>query len=382
MYEHLQSTKSSSLSISPLDWEYPFISKNGVKPITEKLESKSHSNSGSFLPENRWQSSFYERENIWGEIRLYSEHLRRYASESPHPEVTREKFFEIYNLAVGLLRAIDCLDPDYKMRKLEQSFPFQQLQSSSDNEYFSRKSIEMRREFPPLHNFPPHNNNSSSNSSSNNNNNNHHDGPPPLMFQQNQYPPAVPLQNQMQVPMKNLTGEVFFDDIVDSDRYPKRKRKKPLYSVNRNLYCHICFVRETPEWRRGPDGDHTLCNACGLHYAKNQKKEKLSREGRKYSIEMLLCENNSTNSNTSNSTSSSSNSHNSSNSSPVTLSSSSSFTSSSTTTTTTSTSSLPTNCNTKANDISNQTPSPRRSFDNSRYSFKTEKSILSPEDNS
>lgn len=28
--------------------------------------------------------------------------------------------------------------------------------------------------------------------------------------------------------------------------------------------CHSCHTTETPEWRRGPDGARTLCNACGL----------------------------------------------------------------------------------------------------------------------
>ncbi|CAG8605786.1 150_t:CDS:2 [Cetraspora pellucida] len=28
--------------------------------------------------------------------------------------------------------------------------------------------------------------------------------------------------------------------------------------------CHSCNIQETPEWRRGPDGARTLCNACGL----------------------------------------------------------------------------------------------------------------------
>ena len=32
--------------------------------------------------------------------------------------------------------------------------------------------------------------------------------------------------------------------------------------------CHSCGRAETPEWRRGPDGAKTLCNSCGLHYAK------------------------------------------------------------------------------------------------------------------
>ncbi|KAJ2590823.1 hypothetical protein H4R99_006974, partial [Coemansia sp. RSA 1722] len=36
--------------------------------------------------------------------------------------------------------------------------------------------------------------------------------------------------------------------------------------------CRSCGISETPEWRRGPDGARTLCNACGLHYAKLNKK--------------------------------------------------------------------------------------------------------------
>ncbi|CAI2169106.1 9138_t:CDS:2 [Funneliformis geosporum] len=36
--------------------------------------------------------------------------------------------------------------------------------------------------------------------------------------------------------------------------------------------CHSCNIQETPEWRRGPDGARTLCNACGLHFAKLTRK--------------------------------------------------------------------------------------------------------------
>jgi len=54
----------------------------------------------------------------------------------------------------------------------------------------------------------------------------------------------------------------------------------------------MCGVTETPEWRRGPQGEHTLCNACGLHYAKTMKKQKKERDStRKHSIDMLLNEN-------------------------------------------------------------------------------------------
>ncbi|KAI8064761.1 hypothetical protein BC940DRAFT_305321 [Gongronella butleri] len=37
--------------------------------------------------------------------------------------------------------------------------------------------------------------------------------------------------------------------------------------------CHSCNISETPEWRRGPDGARTLCNACGLRKLKHGKKK-------------------------------------------------------------------------------------------------------------
>ncbi|KAI9221753.1 hypothetical protein BC828DRAFT_414593 [Blastocladiella britannica] len=48
--------------------------------------------------------------------------------------------------------------------------------------------------------------------------------------------------------------------------------RRPLKSVRAKTHqCHSCHVTETPEWRRGPDGRATLCNACGLHWAKIQR---------------------------------------------------------------------------------------------------------------
>eukprot|EP01103_Thecamoeba_quadrilineata_P001075 TRINITY_DN10950_c0_g1_i1.p1 TRINITY_DN10950_c0_g1~~TRINITY_DN10950_c0_g1_i1.p1 ORF type:complete len:313 (-),score=33.78 TRINITY_DN10950_c0_g1_i1:62-1000(-) len=37
--------------------------------------------------------------------------------------------------------------------------------------------------------------------------------------------------------------------------------------------CHCCGTSKTPEWRRGPDGPKTLCNACGLKRSKRAKQE-------------------------------------------------------------------------------------------------------------
>ncbi|KAK7033261.1 hypothetical protein R3P38DRAFT_2921681 [Favolaschia claudopus] len=50
------------------------------------------------------------------------------------------------------------------------------------------------------------------------------------------------------------------------NKYRKRSRATPPGK------CNSCNIRETPEWRRGPDGARTLCNACGLHYAKLVRK--------------------------------------------------------------------------------------------------------------
>ncbi|KAJ9286669.1 transcriptional regulator family: GATA type zinc finger [Paecilomyces variotii] len=49
---------------------------------------------------------------------------------------------------------------------------------------------------------------------------------------------------------------------------PKKRRGKAAPPGR----CHSCNRAETPEWRRGPDGARTLCNACGLHYAKLTRK--------------------------------------------------------------------------------------------------------------
>lgn len=52
----------------------------------------------------------------------------------------------------------------------------------------------------------------------------------------------------------------------------------PVYSVpevvNKPMNkCHRCDTTETPEWRRGPNGLRTLCNACGLYHAKLVKRK-------------------------------------------------------------------------------------------------------------
>ncbi|KAI7883453.1 GATA-domain-containing protein [Lichtheimia hyalospora FSU 10163] len=50
--------------------------------------------------------------------------------------------------------------------------------------------------------------------------------------------------------------------------YRRRTKKTTQVASSVGQRCHSCNTTETPEWRRGPDGARTLCNACGLHYSK------------------------------------------------------------------------------------------------------------------
>jgi len=59
---------------------------------------------------------------------------------------------------------------------------------------------------------------------------------------------------------------------------PQEKKKRTYKTINANFLknnetgcCYHCGTRETPRWRTGPEGKNTLCNACGLRYAKYKK---------------------------------------------------------------------------------------------------------------
>lgn len=50
----------------------------------------------------------------------------------------------------------------------------------------------------------------------------------------------------------------------------KKKPKKPRTDEG-EFVCRDCGTVDSPEWRRGPLGPKTLCNACGLRWAKKNK---------------------------------------------------------------------------------------------------------------
>ncbi|KAJ3115247.1 blue light receptor [Phlyctochytrium bullatum] len=56
-----------------------------------------------------------------------------------------------------------------------------------------------------------------------------------------------------------------------STKPPRKKVKIP----KEDLFCRRCGTTTSPEWRKGPEGPKTLCNACGLAHSKKQRKDSL-----------------------------------------------------------------------------------------------------------
>ena len=52
-----------------------------------------------------------------------------------------------------------------------------------------------------------------------------------------------------------------------------RSRKRHRVDADEDTRCQQCGTTSTPEWRRGPNGFRTLCNACGLYHAKMARKK-------------------------------------------------------------------------------------------------------------
>ncbi|KAJ7112419.1 hypothetical protein C8R43DRAFT_1040697 [Mycena crocata] len=66
---------------------------------------------------------------------------------------------------------------------------------------------------------------------------------------------------------------------VDDEDDPLKKKKVPKKVPPAEQYvCITCGRTDSPEWRKGPLGPKTLCNACGLRWAKQTKVQKLSEE--------------------------------------------------------------------------------------------------------
>lgn len=58
------------------------------------------------------------------------------------------------------------------------------------------------------------------------------------------------------------------NDLPCQHKQNKIVKKRGRKSLPPGGICHHCHLEITPEWRNGPEGKRTLCNACGLFYSK------------------------------------------------------------------------------------------------------------------
>ncbi|KAI1106187.1 hypothetical protein F4804DRAFT_340668 [Jackrogersella minutella] len=66
---------------------------------------------------------------------------------------------------------------------------------------------------------------------------------------------------------------------IPIDRDPRTGEKKKKLKVAEEYVCTDCGTLDSPEWRKGPQGPKTLCNACGLRWAKKEKKKNANGGG-------------------------------------------------------------------------------------------------------
>lgn len=76
-----------------------------------------------------------------------------------------------------------------------------------------------------------------------------------------------------------IRGDAGIAILLDRDRDGNKEKKKKL-KVADEYVCADCGTLDSPEWRKGPKGPKTLCNACGLRWAKKEKKRSGGDENR------------------------------------------------------------------------------------------------------
>lgn len=96
--------------------------------------------------------------------------------------------------------------------------------------------------------------------------------PPPFAFGRGSGSTDKPPRAQTGDGSTDRESNTYIDKLEGSSRFADADAKKRRGRVAPPGRCHSCNRAQTPEWRRGPDGTRTLCNACGLHYAKLTRK--------------------------------------------------------------------------------------------------------------
>lgn len=216
------------------------------------------------LPSSLQEANQEDKEHGWEKIVMLVDSLHRYCHNTGPNYLNQSVFQNLYRTTISLVREIS----DLKAPAVHSALPQRPINRTytPPNEYITNLGMPV---LAPLQNAG-------------------YIQPRPIQ--------AQPMTSFMQPSGEMVGMDMYRKDIGsqkkrDASDAPVTKRKKAT-AVNRsNLKCKICHQTETPEWRKGPDGNHTLCNACGLNYAKKVKqlRRTLEQQGRrKHSIEGIL----------------------------------------------------------------------------------------------
>jgi hypothetical protein len=67
-------------------------------------------------------------------------------------------------------------------------------------------------------------------------------------------------------PRKKPRTKRSWSDVHIKPSFFKKENRKQCWAENIKRRCTHCQAEKTPQWREGPSGPKTLCNACGVRY--------------------------------------------------------------------------------------------------------------------
>ena len=77
-----------------------------------------------------------------------------------------------------------------------------------------------------------------------------------------------------------IVGDISNDELFYSELPTGYTSNTVSARLSSNRICLICGETDTPEWRRGPEGKNTLCNACGVSFAQKLRLYIISLENK------------------------------------------------------------------------------------------------------
>lgn len=80
---------------------------------------------------------------------------------------------------------------------------------------------------------------------------------------------SIPVKTRTKRPRPSSTTNLWSKITLQKKTKKRRKTFSPQQQQqpnNENKKCSHCEITQTPQWREGPMGPKTLCNACGVRY--------------------------------------------------------------------------------------------------------------------